>query len=181
MRISWVLANQTHLDPTVDISQLKDIGSIWGGWQTWRSYQTDNVICYDPTKAAELLKRNFQQKCNFYLPNNQYQFLGRPEGVRLFEGEIKHEVDNVDDLVSLNLASTVSDVIAILGFNLEELEETPDRLAHHKKFNYQNLIYRTIEDNPEVQWVIVDHPGPLAKIFGKLTNLTQDTLDNILG
>ena len=121
MNISWVLADSFTLDPLADVQQMKNIGSFWGSWKTWRGCSTDNVICHDLAKSRELLKRNFHQLCNFYIPNSQYQFLGRPEGVKLFEGEIKHDVDNVDDLVSLNLAVTVSDVVILAGFNLTEI------------------------------------------------------------
>ena len=36
MNISWVVADNTVLDHDVDIEQLKHIGSIWGGYQTWK-------------------------------------------------------------------------------------------------------------------------------------------------
>jgi hypothetical protein len=65
MNISWVLSDSTIIDPTLDIGQLKKLGSLWGGWRTWRACQTDNVVCTDMTKTAELLKRDFQKNCNF--------------------------------------------------------------------------------------------------------------------
>ena len=47
MRITWVLADATMLDPTQDVAELKSIGSTWGSWRTWRAYGTDNVVCHD--------------------------------------------------------------------------------------------------------------------------------------
>ena len=57
MNVSWVLADTLTLDPLVNIDAMKEIGPMWGSWKTWRSCQTDNVICYDLGKAQELIKR----------------------------------------------------------------------------------------------------------------------------
>jgi hypothetical protein len=53
MNINFVLSNQAQIEPGIDIKKMKELGSFWGGWRTWRSCQTDNVICHDTTKAKE--------------------------------------------------------------------------------------------------------------------------------
>jgi hypothetical protein len=60
MNISWILANGLIPDPELDLSKLKEIGPFWGGWQTWRSCGTDNVICNDFDRAQSLLARKFK-------------------------------------------------------------------------------------------------------------------------
>ena len=98
MNISWVLSDFVAADPTLDVADLKRLGSFWGSWRTWRAFQTDNVICHDQAKAAELIKREFQTKCNFYIPNLIYTNLNRPTGVNVYEGEFVHDVDHQEEI-----------------------------------------------------------------------------------
>lgn len=178
MNISWVLSDTTILGPEIDIERLKQIGSFWGSWQTWRGCQTDNVVCNDLTKAGELLKRNFQKNCNFFIPNSAYQQLDRPTGVRLFEGTFSHDVDHQEDIVAMHLAAGASDVVLLLGFNLSKA--TTEQLTNLRFRNYRGLIRQAIIDNPQIQWVLVDHPEPIIKEFTDLENFSTDTLDTVL-
>jgi hypothetical protein len=180
MNICWVLSNQAQLDPTVEIDSLKKIGSFWGGWKTWRSCQTDNVICNDRFKAAELLKRNFHNSCNFYIPSSIYIELNRPQGVNLFEGNFIQEVDNQEDIISMHLATGTHDIILLIGFDFGEYTKQNNQLEEHKAQNYRNLTRRVILDNPNIQWVVIDHAGELRKDLCDLPNLGQDTLKNII-
>ena len=180
MNINWVLADTVTFGPEVDIEPLKRLGSFWGGWRTWRGCQTDNVVCNDLTKASELLKRNFQKSCNFYLPNMAYQQLNRPEGVRLFEGSFTHEVDRHDEIVALHLAACSSDVILLLGFDLSEPTINSDKLLELRARNYRGLIRQVITDNDSIQWVLVDHPQPIMKELVNLENLSTDKMDTVL-
>lgn len=180
MNISWVLANSYVPDPTVDLDRLKSCGAFWGGWQTWRACGTDNVICHDLSKASELIKRAFHAVCNFYVPNSAYVSLDRPQGVRLYEGEFVHDLNNHEEIVALHLAVGISDIVLLLGFDITEVELPADRLERHRTLNYRNLVRHVIKDNPNTQWVLIDHPGNIGKDFGELDNLTQDTLSNVL-
>lgn len=179
MNISWVLSDSVLLDPTLDITPLKNIGSFWGSWSTWRSCQTDNVICNDPIKAGELIKRDFQKICNFYIPNSVFQQLGRPDGARIYEGEFSHDVEHRDEIVALHLVTGNSDIVLLLGFNFSEHVPNPDRLVEHRAQNYRGLIRQAIKDNNHIQWVLVDHPDEIGKDM-ILDNLTKDTMSNVL-
>lgn len=180
MRINWVVNEQYQLDPLVDINQIKNIAPIWGSWKTWRGCSTDNVVCHDFEKAKELINRAFQSVCNFYVPKNLYQELGRPLGVKLYDGEYTQEVDHLNDIISLNLASTVSDIVLLLGFNLGPIKLPDDRYDKHKLVNYHGLIHSIIAGNPDIQWVLVDHEPNLDKAYRKLSNLTCDSMQNVL-
>lgn len=180
MNINWVLANPTTLGPEVDIKQLKNIGSLWGGWRTWRGCQTDNVICNDMAKAAELLKRRFQDLCNFYIPNSIYQTLNRPNNVKLYEGAFVHDVDHQEEIVSMHLAAGSSDIVLLLGFDWSEPDTNPDKLLEHRARNYRGMIHQAIADNSHVQWVLVDHPSPIMKDLASLENLSTDIMENVL-
>jgi hypothetical protein len=180
MNVNWVLADSIVLDPTVDTTQLKNLGSLWVSWRTWRSCQTDNVICNDSVKSADLIKREFQKTCNFYIPNSVYQQLNRPDGVRLYEGEFVHEVDHQEDIVAMHLAASSSDIVLLLGFDLTEKQPNPDTLLEHRARNYRGLVRQAIADNNQVQWLLVDHPESVMKEFANLENLSTDTMANVL-
>jgi hypothetical protein len=179
-KISWVLADSIVLDPTMDVDQLKTLGPFWGSWRTWRSYQTDNVICHDQRKASELTARNFQNSCNFYIPNNVYSIVGRPENVRLYEGAFGSDVDRPEEIVALHLAASTSDIILLLGFDLTKIAQTEDRLATHRAQHFRNHIRQVILDNNQATWVVVDHPEELDPNLAVLDNIVLDTLENVL-
>lgn len=180
MRINWVLSEYVQLDPLVDIDAMKDLGSFWGSWRTWRAYQTDNVVCHDQRRANEFLQRNFQANCNFYIPNSVYTSLNRPAGVNLYEGTFKDDTVQSEDIVAVHLVSGVSDIVLLMGFDFSPRERHPDRLVQHQRTVYARMIRKVMEDNPTVQWVLVDHSPELSDEFEGLTNLTTDTLAAVL-
>jgi hypothetical protein len=180
MRINWVVADATVFPPDVDVNALKDIAAIWGSWRTWRGCSTDNVVCDDPGKARELLKRNMNEMCNMYVPSAIYSELDRPKGVRLYEGRFTFEIDNKDELISIQLVSGQSDVVLLMGFDWTEKPLSADKLIAHRATNYQRFVKDTISNNPEVQWVLVDHEGEVRPNLAQFENLTKDTLDNVI-
>jgi hypothetical protein len=180
MKITWCLADAAELDPTIEVGQLKNIGPIWGGWRTWRSWNTDNVVCHDLAQARNLVTRNFHTRCNMYLPSSSYQELDRPVGVKLYQGDFHQLVDSPDDIVSMHLAGANSDIVLLVGFDLQPKYLDHDKMAKHKWHNYKQYVLHLIKDNPGVQWVILDHPKPIEKELQGLPNLLFDTLSNVL-
>jgi hypothetical protein len=180
MNISWVLADSVVLDPTQSINDLKRLGALWGSWRTWRAYQTDNVICHDQAKAAELIKRNFQTHCNLYIPNSVYTNLDRPDGVRLYEGEFVHDVDRQEEIVAIHLAATTSDIVLILGWDLAQLTPDADRFKTVQAQHHRNLLRQALQDYDQVQWVIVDHLEPVDPNLTNLGNVGMDTMAAVL-
>lgn len=181
MKISWIISDQLSLDPTVDLARIKEIGPIWGSWRTWRACQTDNVICNDVQKATELVKRAFHSVCNFYIPSSAYAVLERPPGVKIYEGEFKHDVDNQEEIVAMHLAAMDSEIVLLLGFDFGAREPLSDKLQEHRARNYEGLTRQVMVANPLIQWVAVDHPAAFRKDLAKVENLTQDSLDNVIG
>jgi len=180
MNISWVLADDLLIDPTIDIADLKRLGTFWGSWRTWRAFQTDNVICHNQSKAAELIKRDFQNNCNFYIPNSVYTSLAHPNGVRLYEGEFVHDVVRQEEIVAMHLAASTSDIVLLLGFDLNKLVTNPDRLRANQAQHHRNLIRQVIKDNAQIQWVVVDHLGVIDPNLTNLGNIVTDTMDAVL-
>jgi hypothetical protein len=181
MNISWVVASGYQIDPTVDLSILQNIGPIWGSWQTWRSCGTDNVVCHNAAKAQELIQRNFQTSCNFYIPEQNFRTAGRPQGVKFYGGEFAQEMDNIEDIIALHLASSGSNIVLMIGFDFTNISTNiTDRFNLHKIKNYYGLSRSLIINQPQIQWVLIDHSNNLDKSFKDLPNLTCDTLENVL-
>ena len=180
MNISWVIADGAELDPTQNIDALKKLGPIWGSWRTWRAYQTDNVICHVQAKADELIKRKFQERCNFYVSDSVNVLLGRPPGVRLYAGDFVHDVIRQEEIVALHLAATTSDIVLLLGWDLTKLKPNSDKLESNQAQHHRNLFHQAIKDYGQTQWVVVDHAEPLAPSLLALENLVTDTMDTVL-
>jgi hypothetical protein len=177
MEISWVLS-EDYNDPIVKSEQLKDIGSTWGSWKTWRSWSTDNVLCADNTKAQDLIKRAFHSVCNFYIPQKSYIFLNRPTGVRVFEGDFPDDFTKQEDVIAMHLCSQ-SELVLCMGFDLQEVTETDPRAKFLAK-SYETAIRAVIKNNPNTQFVFIDHPGELDKSLKDLENISCDTFENVL-
>ncbi len=179
MNVNWVMA--ANFDPGIgtDVGVFKNIGPIWSSYKAWRACVSDNVICHDTRQSQELLRRQFQKVCNFYVPKQHYQDLGRPAGVKLYEGEYLQEAVELEDVIALHLACSVSDIVLMMGFDLGKHEALEDRLQNHRLRNRLGLIRRLILDNPQVQWVLVDHAQEVDDAFATLENLTRDNLHNV--
>jgi len=177
MEISWVLS-EDYNDPIVKSEQLKDIGSTWGSWKTWRSWSTDNVLCADNTKAQDLIKRAFHSVCNFYIPQKSYILLNRPTGVRVFEGDFPDDFTKQEDVIAIHLCSQ-SELVLCMGFNLQEVTETDPKAKFLAK-SYETAIRAVMKNNPNTQFVFIDHPGELDKSLKDLENISCDSYENVL-
>jgi hypothetical protein len=164
------------LDPLVNVDQLKSIGSLWGSWQTWRSCQTDNVVCHNTDKAQQLIGQNFHTLCNFYIPHALYLTLETPKNIQVYQGKFAHDIEHHDELVAMHLAATTNDIVLLLGFNWPEATET---LTTQER-DYRGLIYYAIKDNPKVQWVMIDAPNPVRSDLTNLGNFSTDSLSNVI-
>jgi hypothetical protein len=106
--------------------------------------------------------------------------LEHPSNVKLYEGIFNMEVYNKDDIVCMHLVANNSDIVLLHGFNLLEAHAPPDKLQLHQWRNYRNLVKQIVTDSPMVQWVLTDHPANLDKDLEKFTNLTTDSLSNVI-
>jgi len=174
MNIAWLFAENTVLPPTTPVQTIRDLAPIWGSWRTQRSYQSDNVVCWDPTQAEKLVRQGYAKICNLYIPETVYQQLDRPVGVRAFGGVFDFAVDSVDDIIATHLVASVADVILMVGFDLESKTKLSS-----SRTNYIGILANAIELSGK-QWVIVDHHTDLAEPIQKLTNITSDLLPNVL-
>lgn len=178
MKTCWIVADD-FAGPHVDPDQIKKIGPVWGSWRTWRAWKTDNVLCHDVTQAQELLQRAFQAVCNFYTANKNYATLGRPLKVNLYEGDFPGELDRPEEIIAMHLVAEHNDLVLLLGYNLTKIEEE-DKYQRHKRLNYQNAFRATLNTYPNVQFVLIDHPGDLDKSFQNISNITCDKFESVL-
>lgn len=182
MNVSWVAASKYVSDAAVDVEKIKSIGPVWGSQSTWRSCETDNVVCHDVQSAEALVARQFHQRCNFYTYKNNYQLLGRPQGIYLYDNTVNFdiEVDCIDDVIAMHLAAARSDVVLLLGFDFARSAESDDRYNLHKVNNWHRMVRGCIAQNTETQWVAVDHCADFDEVYTELSNLTCDKMTNVL-
>jgi hypothetical protein len=180
MQINWIFSASYNPGPEIDLDAIQNIGPSWGSWRSWRACKTNNVICHDRAKSNDLLARSFQSVCNFYIPKTLYQEVGRPIGVRLYDGDFRDEVDDLEDIIAMHLVSANSNIVLMAGFDFSEQDPKTDKLEQHRAKNRLGLIYQIIADCPEIQFVLVDHPKPVNKTYSGLSNLTCDVMKNVL-
>ena len=180
MRVSWVFSANYSIDPSIDPERTKSVGPSWGSWRSWRACNTDNVICDDLSKSRELIGRAFQAVCNFYTRKSYYTDLNRPVGVRFYDGEYSQQCADIEDIVAMHLASENSDIVILAGFDLGKITPPTDPLERHRLINRHGLQYSMIAHSEPVQWVVIDHPAELDKSYQNLSNLTCDTMENVL-
>ena len=179
MRINWIVASDMVLDPAISADDLKTVGPIWGSWKSWRGCGNDNVICHDVIKAKQLLTRAFQAVCNLYLPRKYYRDLERPSGAKWYDGDFNQEVQDIEDVIAMHLASESSDLVLLLGFDLSS-PRIEDAMRTHRLINRLALIRQIMVSNPDIQWVLIDHAHDMDPAFDNLTNLTRDQFENVL-
>ena len=174
MNLAWLFAENTVLPPTTPVDEMREIAPIWGSWRTQRSYQSDNVVCWDPAQAEKLVRQGYAKICNLYIPELVYKQLDQPTGVRVFSGGFDFSVDSVDDIIATHLVATVADVILMVGFDLEA--KTAPATSRN---NYIGILAQAMA-NSDKQWVVIDHHTDLAEPIQKLSNITRDLLPNVL-
>jgi hypothetical protein len=180
MKTCWVLSQDTP-SGAADPKVFSTVAESWSNVETWREYQTDNVVCHNMETAVNLIRRAFHAIVNLYVPRANYQDLGRPVGVKLYEGEFNdNAVDNKEDIIMMNLASPNSDIVLMYGFDLSPVETDTDPLEQRFKKAYRHNIATIVKSNPETQFVLVDYNLELADNIKGLENLTLDSLDAVL-
>ena len=175
MNISWVIAPEFKIE-----FEIREVGPVWGSDIAARYFDIDNVVCFDYPRAANLISRNFQRTCNFYIPQGFYKDLGRPPSVNLVGGDFSSEVSQKEELVSLHLVKDTSDIVLLGGLDLSLDEEESDKDIIHKKGNFLNSVHRLVKSSENVQWVVVDNATKIDERFANLSNITQDSAENII-
>ena len=180
MKTCWVISEDASAG-SVDPSALSNVTSTWSNVAQWREFQTDNVVCSDLKQAIQLIRKAFHAVTTLYVPRDNYTELGRPVGVRLYEGEFKdNAVANKDDIIMLNLASPDNDIVLMYGFDLSPVSQDLDALEQRFIKAYRHNVATIIKSNPDVQYVLVDYTLELADNIKGLDNLTLDSLDAVL-
>jgi hypothetical protein len=178
VQISCIVADSFN-DPTIEPSDLKKIGAIWGSWRTWRAWNTDNVVCNDTAKAKDLIRRAFQAVCNLYVSKKSYADLERPKNVGLFDGEFPTEFDSSEEIISMHLIAEQNDIVLLFGFDLSD-PAIEDKFEKHKRKNYLAAFTAAVKMYNNTQWVVIDHPNDLTDNLLDLENITCDSYENVL-
>lgn len=179
MKVCWVLGEdfQSHADKAKSI---KAVAPIWGSHKTWREFETDNVICNELPIAIGLLNRAFQAVCNFYVPKERYVDLGRPNGVKMYDGGFNVEMFNKDEIIALHLVAPNNDIVLLLGFNLAPRDWGDYKIAKHQWTNYLLAVKTVIAQHPDTQWVAIDQISDIHPDIKNLPNFTCDKIENVV-
>jgi hypothetical protein len=172
MNVSWVLAEHAILPANVSASTLNSVAPVWSSWRHVRGYQVDNAVCYDTAAAQQLIDHDWHQLCNLYVPTELQQKTKKCP-VYAFGGTFDFDIASHDDIVCLHLAASQNQVVLLLGFDL-----APTNVS--SQLTYLDLIHTTIDSYPDVQWVLVNHSHNLYNKVKQLTNLTCDSINNVL-
>lgn len=179
MKVCWVLGSDAdrHVDKATSI---KAVAPIWGGHNTWKEFETDNVVCHDLPTAILLLKRAFQAVCNFYVPKERYIDLGRPSGIKMYDGGFNVEMFNKDQIIALHLVAPNNDIVLLLGFDLAQKDFGDNKASKHQWTNYLLAIKTVITNNPNTQWVAIDQISDIHPDIKNLPNFTCDKIENVV-
>jgi len=161
-QIAWVVASL--IVPPVNPEALKEFGPIWGGWQTWDAFNTDNVVCADPKQAAWLVEQSFHTWCNLYAPTDSPASVRAAPGVNLFHRPANaHGAVNIELISLLRQASVTATDVYLLG--MPEEFDLGDRRA----------ISAVVSATPAVNWVQLDS-GTMYLSPDQFRNFSQSNL-----
>jgi len=178
MKIAWLLSEQ--LTSTIDVEKLKDSAPTWGSCKIFNKYLVDNVICNDIKTIKKLTDRQVQKQTNLFVPADIISQLGNPPNLKGYQGEFADpNINFKDDIVALNVVSSMYDIILLVGFKFTKPKST-DKLKQHKQLAYLHNIKTIVETNEDKQFVLVNYKGKLSKDFDSIDNLTRDSLGNVL-
>ena len=171
MNLNWVLAEHAVLASSVTGNSLNNTAPVWSSWRHVRGYQVDNAVCYNPSVAQQLIDQEWHKLCNLYVPDAVIQ-KNPTSPVRAFAGSFDVNIPSQDDIVCIHLAAAQSNVVLLLGFDLDS--------STSEKQTYIDLIYAVMDSYPTVQWVMIDPIGKPEPRFFELTNFTCDSIQNVL-
>lgn len=175
MNVSWIVTPYFQCD-----ADIKAIGPVWGSDISWRVFNTDNAVCFDYRRAADLIARNFQEKCNFYVPEKFFGDLGRPSGVNLIGGDFSYDVEHKEEIVCSHLVSETSDIVLLGGFDFSSNFELLSDYDKHRAKNFIDNFRRIISSKSSIQWVALDHTKEIDESISSLPNFTHDATDSVI-
>ena len=72
-----------------------------------------------------------------------------------------------------------SELVLCMGFDLQEITATDPKTKHLAK-SYEAAARAVIKNNPNTQFVFIDHPGEMDKSLNNLENISCDSYENVL-
>lgn len=109
-----------------------------------------------------------------------YSNIGKPPGVKLFNGHFENDaVSNKDDIIALNLAVPKADIVLMYGFNFSPLLNTDNEADRVAREEYYYNVREIIKSFPLTQFVVVEYMHELATWARELDNVTFDTIDSV--
>lgn len=177
MKIAVVFANQTWVDPLIDLGKLRQVGTIWSAWNQWHQLLPHHTICHDMTRAKELIAGNFHHRTELFVPETVFNALNKPRGIKSYGGEFLHEIDQPEELIAMFLAASAADIVVLVGYDWKP-SDSNDALVTYAAENRMRVIRDAIKDSPNVQWIIAAEAVP--EQLKEFENVDHDTIENII-
>ena len=181
MEIAWALPQGYTPTEELTADKLKEIAPIWAPYEVWPRVWHDNVITNDFDVARNLMSHGFDKQCNLWINDDFYVGLNRPDSVNTYTWSDSVEIENKEELLALQLASSRYDIILCVGWDIHSTAEyKPNTIEKHMRQNYLNYLTAIVKQS-ETQFVFIDlkgnnqHPG-----LTEQDNFSMDTLENTL-
>lgn len=151
MNISFCLGNGESR-VSQDVEPLRDAGPVYGCNFIYQDYHVDNLVACDLHVAKEIISSGYHTRCNFYTRDQHYSELNQPQSVKVLpelkkKGRSKHEKAQNwgSGLYAAYIACQHSDVVVLLGYDLNGFNETSNNNLYKKQLRIPGTDY---EDKP---------------------------------
>lgn len=178
-RISWILDDNSNCRPSYNVEEMRQIGPLWGGLDTYREWYTDNVVSLDLNESRTFVSRNLHLNANLHVPQTHYGSLDRPKGIRLFEHGYTELFPRQNQLCSIMLLGGHHDILLLLQFKVNK-NLTGDKLWDHNEKVYIRELKAAIASFEDTQFVAIDSSDDIAEELKELPNFTCDSYENVL-
>ena len=97
---------------------------------------------------------------------------------KVFDGDFPDDFPKQEDVIAMHLCSS-SELVLCMGFDLQEVTATDPKAKFLAK-SYLAAVRGVIKNNPNTQFVFIDHGNDLDKTFDNIENISCDTYENVL-
>ena len=180
VKYCWMVRKDYDPGQHIGHERMKAVCAIWGSWQSWRTCATDNIIVEDFADARRLLDRELHTRTNMWTHEENFDLLGRPDTLSLHNITIDKSLRDKNDLVALALSAARHEIVMCAGFDLTFDDAETDRLERHEQKRFLSAVANIAKGFDQTQFVFIDLPGEPAENFEGLSNVTRDSMDNVL-
>jgi len=176
MRVNWILGIDAPVLDSATVEGMKDVAPIWSGTSRMQPGVADNLVCHDLIRGELMLRKRYDMIYNLYV-THRLQNLGIDSQASYYQGQFDGAITAIEDIICLHLVASISDLVILVGFDLETQAAAPESEA---KRNRLGMIRQLMTNDQDLQWILVQDASGLDPAFGDLPNVSCDALENVL-